>query len=187
MRLDAVMLTAFGGGASSVEVAEGGVVESGVAAVVGEDFFESDFGFAVWVDGIFGVVFGDGDGVRFAVSSGGGREDEFFDAMAGHGVEKIDAAGDVGGIEGAGFADGFGDEGFGGEMHDGFEFVLREDFFDLCADAEISAAKRGPGRDGGGVAFLEIIESEDLMTAGKKNFGTDTANVTGGAGDEDIQ
>src|SRR5580693_5525295 len=97
---------ALGGRTGGVEIAEGGVVKAGVGAVVGENFLETKFGFAVGVDGIFGVVFGDGHGVRFAVSGGGGREDEFFYAVTGHGVEKIDAGGNVGGVEGAGFADG---------------------------------------------------------------------------------
>ena len=55
--------------------------------------------------------------------------------MAGHGIEEIDAGGDVGGVEGAGLADGLGDEGFAGEMHYGIDFVFGEDFFDLRADA----------------------------------------------------
>ncbi len=51
-------------------------------------------------------------------------------------------------------------------MHDRVDFVFGKDFFDLGADAEISFAKGGAGRDGGGVAFLKIIESDDLVAAG---------------------
>ena len=75
MGFDAMAFAAFGGGAGGVEIAESGVMESGVGAVVGEDFFEAEFGFAVGVDGIFGMIFGDGDGVRFAVGGRGGRKD----------------------------------------------------------------------------------------------------------------
>ncbi len=87
MGLDAMGFAALGGSAGGVEITESGVVEAGVGAIVGEDFFEAEFGFAVGIDGIFGVVFGDGDGVRFAVGGRGGREDEFFYAVASDGVE----------------------------------------------------------------------------------------------------
>ena len=87
--------------------------------------------------------------------------------MAGHGVEEIDAGGDVGGVEGAGFADRLGDESFAGEVHDGVNFVFGEDFFDLCADAEIGSTENRFGRDGGGVALLKIIERDDLVAAGE--------------------
>jgi len=72
MGFDAMMFAAFGGSASGVEIAESGVLEAGVAAVVRENFFEAKFGFAVGVDGVFGMIFGDGDGVGFAVGGGGG-------------------------------------------------------------------------------------------------------------------
>ncbi len=75
MGFDAVAFTTFGRGTGSIEIAEGGVVETGVGAVIGEDFFEAEFGFAVGIDGIFGMIFGDGNGVRFAVGGGGGGED----------------------------------------------------------------------------------------------------------------
>jgi len=72
---DAMGFAAFSGGASSIEIAESGVVQAGVGAVVGEDFFETQLGFAVRVDGIFRMVFGDGNGVRLAVGGGGRRKD----------------------------------------------------------------------------------------------------------------
>lgn len=135
MGFDAMGFAALCGGAGGVEIAESGVVKTGVGAVVGENFFEAELGFAVRVDGIFGMVFGDGNGVRFAICGGSGGEDQFFDIVASHGVEEIDAGGDVGGVEGAGLANGLGDQSFAGEVHDRIYFVLREDFFDLGADA----------------------------------------------------
>ena len=122
--LDAMGLAALGGGTGGVEIAESGEKETGVGAIVGKDFLEAELGFAVGINGIFGMVFGDGDGVRLAVSGGGGRKNELFYAVAGHGVKEIDAAGDVGGVEGAGFADGLGDEGFACKMHDRVDLVL---------------------------------------------------------------
>jgi hypothetical protein len=72
-------------------------------------------------------------------------------------------------------------------MHDRVDFVLRKDFFDLCPDAEIDSAEDGFGRDGGGVALLEIIEGDDLITTGKENLRTDTADVARGSGYKNVQ
>lgn len=55
--------------------------------------------------------------------------------VADHGVEEMDAGGDVSGVESAGLADGFGDEGFARKMHYGVDFVFGENFFDLSADS----------------------------------------------------
>jgi hypothetical protein len=184
---NAMSFAAFGGGASSVEIAESGIVQAGVSAIVGENFFEAEFGFAVGIDGIFGMVFGSGDGVRLAVSGGGGREDEFSHAVASYCVEEIDAGGDVGGVEGAGFADGFGDESFAGEVHDGVDLVFGEDFFYLRADTEIGLAENRFGRDGGGVAFLKIIEGDDLVAAGEEDLRADAADVACCSGNENVQ
>ena len=57
----------------------------------------------------------------------------------------------------------------------------------MRADAEIDFAEDGAGRDGGGVAFLKIIEGDDLIAAGEENFGTYAADVAGGSGDENVQ
>src|SRR5580693_874892 len=133
------------------------------------------------------MIFGDRDSVRFAVGSGGGRKDEFFHAVASYGVEEIDAGGDVGGVESAGLADGLGDESFPGEMHDGVNFVVREDFLDLRAHAEIGPAKNRFGRDGCGVPLLKIIEGDDLVAAVEENLRADTADVACCSGYKDIQ
>ena len=79
-------LAALGGGAGGIEIAESGVVEAGVGPVVGEDLFEAQFGFAVGVDGILGMIFGDGDSVGFAVGGSGGGKDEFLYIVASDGV-----------------------------------------------------------------------------------------------------
>jgi hypothetical protein len=187
MSFDAMGFAAFCGSAGGVEIAKSGVMKAGIGAIVGKEFLEAKFGFAVGVDGIFGVVFGDGDGVRFAVSGSGRRENEFFYAVASYSVEEIDAAGDICGIKGAGFADRFGNEGFASKMHDGIDLMLGENFLNLRADAEIGFAEDGAGRNGGGVAFLKIIESDDLVAASEENFGTDAADVACGSGDKNVQ
>jgi hypothetical protein len=183
----AVGFAAFGGSASGIEIAESGIVEAGIGAIVGEDFFEAKFGLAIGIDGVFGVIFGDGDGVRLAISGGGRREDEFFHPVASYGVEKIDASGDVGGVESAGFADGFGDQSLSGEMHDGVDLVSGKDCFDFGADPEVGPAEDGLGRHGGGVAFLKIIQGDDLVAAGEEDLRADAADVACCSGNENIQ
>src|SRR5712672_4315236 len=94
--------SAMGRGAGYVEIAEGDEVESSILAIVGEDVFKGELGFAVGIDGGFGMVLGDGDDVGLAVNGTGGGEDEVADAVAEHGVEKENAAGYVGDVEGLG-------------------------------------------------------------------------------------
>ena len=107
--------------------------------------------------------------------------------MAGHSVEEIDAAGDVGSVESAGFANGFGDQSFAREVHDGVNGVFGKDFFDLRADAEIGFAEECFGRDGGGVAFLKIVEGDHLVAARQENFCADAADVACCSGYENVQ
>jgi len=187
MCFDAMGFATFGRGAGGVEIAEGGVVEAGVGAIVGEDFLEAEFGFAVGVDGIFRVIFGDGDGVGFAVGGGGGGEYEFFHPVARHRIKKIDAAGNIGSVERAGFANRFGDEGFAGEMHHRVDFLFGEDFFYLGADAEIDLAEKRGGRDGGAMAFLKVIQGDDVVAAGEKKLRADAADVARCSGDKNVQ
>src|SRR5712671_7162877 len=80
--------SAMGRGAGYVEIAEGNEVESSIFAIVGEDVFKGELGFAVGIDGGLGMVLRDGDDVGLAVNGTGGGEE--------HGVEKENAAGYVG-------------------------------------------------------------------------------------------
>jgi len=64
---------------------------------------------------------------------------------------------------------------------------LRENFLNLSADAEIDLNKFCSGRDGGAMAFLQIIEGDDGVAARKQDFGNNAADVARGAGDENIQ
>src|SRR5580704_270253 len=133
------------------------------------------------------MIFGDGDGVGFAVGGGGRGKDKFPYIVASDGVQEIDAGGDVGGVESAGFADGLGDQRFACKMHDRVNRVLGKNFLDLCADAEIGLTENRFRRDGGGVALLKIIEGDDLIATGQENFRTNTADVACGPGYENVQ
>src|SRR2546426_11550262 len=97
-----MMLAAFLGGSSRVEIAEGHIVESGVGLVIRQNLFENELGFSVGVDGGFPMVFGNGNDLGFAVSGGGGWEDEFFYAMASDGIEPSHAIRYLRGVENAG-------------------------------------------------------------------------------------
>src|SRR5258705_4395505 len=134
--------SAVGGRAGDVEIAKGNVVESGVLGIVGEDVFEGELGFAVGIDGGLGMVLGNGDDVGLAVNGTGGGEDKIFDAVAKHGVEKENAAGDVGDVKGAGGLHGLLDEGFAGKMHNGVDFVSAEDFVESGGGGRNRLVKR---------------------------------------------
>src|SRR6267154_2437792 len=129
--------SAMGRGAGYVEIAESDVVESSVLAIVGEDIFKGELGFAVGIDGGLGMVLGNGDDVGLAVNGAGGGEDKIFDAVAKHGVERENAAGYVGYVKGAGSFHGLLDEGFAGEMHYGGDFVAAKDIVEGGGAAEI--------------------------------------------------
>ena len=74
--------------------------------------------------------------------------------MANHGIEKIHAARNIRSIKGAGFADGFGDQGFAGKVHHRINFMLGEHIFNLRADTKIGMAKDGVRRNGFAMALL---------------------------------
>src|SRR6267154_4770646 len=141
--------SAMGRGAGYVEIAESDVIESSILAIVGEDIFKGELGFAVGIDGGLGMVLGDGDDVGLAVNGTGGSEDEVADAVAEHRVEKENAAGNVGNVERAGSFHGLLDEGFAGEMHYGVDGMALEDFIESGGVAEIGLVKRDLRGDGG--------------------------------------
>ena len=170
MSFDAMVLAAVGGCTRGVEIAEDRVVEAGIGAIVGKDFLEADFGFAVGIDGIFGVVLGYGDNARLAVSGGGGGEDQFSHAVTNHGVEEMDAGRDVGGVKGARFADGLGDKSFSSKMHHSVELVLGKNLVDLRTHTQIGAAESSLRRNGGEMALLKIIERDHPVAAGEQDF-----------------
>src|SRR5712675_27035 len=179
--------SAVGRGAGYVEIAEGDEVESSVFAIVGEDVFKGELGFAIGIDGGLGMVLGDGDDVGLAVNGTGGSEDEVADAVAQHGVEKENAAGYVGDVERAGSFHGLLDEGFAGEMHHGVDGVAAEDIVEGGGVAEIGLVKGDLRGDGGAMDLAEVVEGDDRDAGGEQELGADAADVAGGAGDENVQ
>src|SRR6266849_4168042 len=182
----AMMLAAVLGGSGSIEIAQGQIVESSVGLVIRQNPLENEFGFSVRVDGGFAMVFGNGNDFGFAVSGGGGGENKFLHAVAGDGIEQIHTAGHVGGVENTGLADGFGDQGLGGEVHHGINLVLREDGFERRAIAKIDLAKDGARRDGRAMALQQAIQGDDGHAARNQDFRADTADITRGAGNENV-
>src|SRR6266849_6674476 len=78
MRLDTMMFTELLRGAGGIEIAEHGIFEARIGAIVRENLFEHELGFAVRIDGSFAMVFGNGNDFRFAVGGGRRRKDEFL-------------------------------------------------------------------------------------------------------------
>src|SRR5258708_9558849 len=112
-----------------------------------------------------GMGVGEGGEGRFPVEGAGGGKDEIVDAVAEHGVEQKDPAGDVGDIEDAGLLHGLLDESFAGEVHYGVDVVAAEDGVERSGIAEIGLVEESFGRDGGAMALGQIVES-DYVDAG---------------------
>jgi hypothetical protein len=186
MSFHAMMLAAFLGGSSSIEIAEGHIFESGVELVIRQNLFEHELGFSIGVDRRFPMGFGNGNDFGFAVSSSSGRKNEFLYAVAGDGIEQVHAAGYVSGIENAGFANRFGDQSLGGEVHHGINLVLREDTFKSRAIRKIYLAKDGSWRHGGTMALEQTIQCDDGHAARNQDLRTDAADVTRRSGNENI-
>src|SRR5579864_9266467 len=174
-------------GASRVEIAEDNILKARIGAVVREDLFEDEFRFAVRVDRRFAMIFRNGNDFRFAIRGRRGRKDEFVNAVANHGVEKVHAASDVGRVERAGFADRLGDKRLAREVHDRIDFVLSENLLDLQANGEIDLNKRGSLRNCLAMALYQIVEGDDLVAAAEKHFRADATNVASGSSDENVQ
>ena len=85
--------------------------------------------------------------------------------MASDGIEEIHTAGHVGGVKDAWLADGLSDEGFGGKVHYGVNFVLREDGLKLRAIPQIDLAECCIWRHSSAVAFEQAVESDDAHPA----------------------
>jgi len=179
--------SAMGRGAGYVEIAESDVIESSILAIVGEDIFKGELGFAVGIDGGLGMVLGDGDDVGLAVNGAGGGEDKVADAVAKHGVEQENAAGYVGNVERAGSFHGLLDEGFAGEMHNGVDGVAAEDIVEGGGVAEIGLVKGDLRGDGGAMALAEVVDGDDRDAGGEQELRADAADVACGAGDENVQ
>src|SRR6266446_5929572 len=186
MRLDAMILAELLRGTGSIEIAEHGVLQAGIGAIVRENLFEHQLGFAVGIDGGFAMVLGNGDDFRFAIGGGGGRKDEFLHAVAGDGVQQVHAAGYVGGVEDAGLADGLGDQSFGGEMHHGVNLVLGEKIIKLGAIGEVGLDKNCVRGHGGTMAFNEAVHGDNAHAAREQYFGADAADVSGCSSNKNI-
>jgi len=106
--------------------------------------------------------------------------------VAGDGIEQIHAGGHVGGVEDAGLAHGFGHEGFGGEVHDGVNFVPGENSFELRTIRKINLAKNGAGRNGGTMSLEQAVQRNDGHAARDQNFRANAADVTRRAGNKNI-
>jgi hypothetical protein len=72
-------------------------------------------------------------------------------------------------------------------MHDGIDFVLGENGFELRAIPQVGLAKDCGGRNSGAVAFEQTIQSDDAHSAREQDFGTDAADVACCSGNENIQ
>src|SRR2546423_3244559 len=182
----AMIFAKFLGGTCGIEIPQGHVVKLGVGFVVRENLLEHQLGLSVRIDGRLAMVLGNGNDLGLAIGGRSGRENKFLDTVTGDSIQQIHAASHVRGIENTWLTDGLGDQGFGGEMHHGINFVPGKDAFQLLAIPEIYLTKDRARRDGGAVALDEIVEGNDAHSAGQQEFRTDAADVACRSSDQNI-
>ena len=71
-------------------------------------------------------------------------------------------------------------------MNDGFNFVRFQRANHCVVVVQISLQKHGFGRNGGAMAFAQIIEHDCLMAVLQQLFDDGAADVTGSASDQNI-
>ena len=151
-----------------------------------EDLLEHELRLAVGVDRLLGQALVHGDFFRGAVGGAGGGEDEFLDARIDGGVEEVDASGDVIAEIFRGVGHRLGDEGVGGEVHDGFGLGFLNGGEDLVAVSEVAFDEFGARVEREAVALGEVVENGDLMAGVEEFLRANTADVACAAGNENV-
>ncbi len=106
--------------------------------------------------------------------------------MAGDGIEQIYAASHVRSVENAGLPYGFGDQGFGSEMHHGVKLVPRKDALQLRAVGEVRLAKNRARRHGVAMTLQQAVQGDDAHTPQEQYLTTNTSDVARSPGNENI-
>src|SRR4051812_24667272 len=141
MSLDAVVFAKTVGGAGGVEVAQRNKPKIMNLAVPMQDLLESQFGFAVRIDGPLRQVLVNRDSFRRTKNRAGGREDEALRARSKHGIEKVQAVGDVVPKVLRRIYHRLTDERVGCEVHDRVRFEAAQSFFQFFDVGEIALYK----------------------------------------------
>lgn len=162
-------------GSGGIEVAQAGDMQSVGSAVGFEGIFEGELGGAVGIDGLAGIVFGDGDFDRNAVDGAGGAEDEVTDTGVDGGVEEGERVGHIVAEILARVGDGLSDIAVGGEVHDGIDTREHMMKFALVADVALDELEAfGELAEAGG----KIVVDDDVIAGFAQGAGGMTADVT---------
>src|SRR5262249_7821150 len=172
--------------AGGVEITEDGVAESVNLAKPFEHDFGLQFGAAVGIDGEFGGVFADGNGLRKTKDRAGGGEDKGRDFVAKTGFKKCErGSGIVAEIEG-GVWHGLGDFGKCGEVHNRVHGRFGKELVEERAVGDIADHKAGGGRYRRAMAAGEVIENGDLEIILQEEADGSSADVASAAGNEEV-
>ena len=182
-----MMFAAFLGSAGGIKIAEDSVLKSSVGLVIGENALENQLGFSIGINGRLRVILRNRNGFRLAVGRGGRGENKMSNAVARHGVQKIDAAGDVGRIKDARLFHRLGHQRFGREVHHRVNLVLLEHSFDLLAVSQIHVAKHRAWRNRSSVSFQQAIQRNYVHSAREQNLRANASDVACRSGDQDVQ
>ncbi len=95
-----------------------------------------------------------------------------------HRAEEREGGDDVVEVVFEGIADGFADVSEGGEVHDGVDAFLAEDFADGFLVAEVCLVKRDFRCDGGAVSEDEVVEDDGTVAGSLKLSHAMTSDIT---------
>ena len=158
-----VVFAEIGGGAGGVKVTQCRIFDPVDFVVPAQDFFKTEFGFAVGIDRNLRGGFANRVFIRLPESRGGAGENNHFDAAFNRGVGQVDAVGQIVAEIFAGVLHGFADQRERGEMHDGVEFLLTAQLDDQIAVGQIAFDEIGAGIHRFFVSGYKRVEYHNLM------------------------
>ena len=171
-------------GPGRVEVAERDRPQAVGPFVIPQDVLDHELGPAVGIGRPGRVVLGDGRFQGLAVDRRRRGEDQGVRPGLQHGVEEVEAGGEVVGVVLAGIGVGLADLDEGREVEDGSDLVLAEDPAQGVPVEEVGPDERH-GADELGPAAREVIEDQDVEPLPDELPDRMGPDVAGAAGDED--
>ena len=184
MRFGMVGFALVCGRAGGVEIAQAGVTQSVDLVKPLEHLLDEEFGFAVSIRRMNGIVFFDRRAIGSSEERGGRTENEARNSVSEDCFEKRERVrGVVAKILLGKFHRLAGFDG-SGHVHDAVEFIFLEGAIKRGTVGCVAFDEFGTFRNGGFVAVAEIVVDNDVVAALQKFGGDDTADVSGASGDE---
>ena len=184
MRFGMVGFALVCGRAGGVEIAQAGVTQSVDLVKPLEHLLDEEFGFAVSIRRMNGIVFFDRSAIGSSEQRCGGAENETRHFLRKNNFQKRERVRRVvakillrilhrfAGFDGS------------GHVNDAVEFIFLEDAIECGAIAGVAFDEFRALGHGGFVSVAEIVVDDDVVAALQEFGGDDTADVSGASGDE---